>query len=176
MDFRRRFDEALQAKGIPAVDWSRGLWQKAMHVYGVRKEFTHVHPTIAHTRLLTPLEEAEKAIAVLRDAIKEVCKLAKQPAPSWADDDADRGWDAGRGNIAHAIAVKDGADPDGPDTIRIAYVMDGKEHVCDILPPGTDHGPALEELVARLNQPVTALRAYRGKVLLEERQPRVRGA
>ena len=175
-DFRRRFDAALAAKGIPAVDWGNGLWQQALHVYGVRKEFTHVKPTIAHNRLLAPVEEAEEAILVLRAAIKDVCNMTNHLAPVWADDDTDRGWDAGRGSIAYSMSVKDGADPEGADTVRIAYETNGKEHVCDILPPGTDHGPVLDDLIKRLNVPVGLIRAYRGKDLIEERKLQVRGA
>jgi hypothetical protein len=176
MRFREGFDKAVVAKGIPAVDWGKGLWQQALQVYGIRKEFTHVQPTIAHNRLLAPVEDAERAITVLRAAIKEVCNMTKQPSPVWADDDSDRGWDAGSGSICHAMVIKDGADPEGADTVKIAYIMEGKEHVCDILPPGTDYGPVLDDLIKRLIVPVGVVRAYRGKDLMEERKLQVRGA
>jgi hypothetical protein len=121
MRFKERFDEAIANKGITAVDWGKGLWQKVLHVYGDRKEFTHVQPTISQSKLLAPVEMADGAIRILRDAIKEVCRLAGVPGPIWVDDDSDRGWDKG-GTFAHGTLIRAGADPDGPDTIKLAYV------------------------------------------------------
>ena len=176
-DFQRKFNRALTRMGIPSVDWDQGFWLGVSQVYGLRKEFTHVQPTISQGRLQTPLSDAETAIAVLRDAIREVCRLVNHPAPIWVDDDSDRGWDVGRRGV-HMTAIKDGADPEGPDTIRIAYVQNGVEHFSDILPPGSDHSPALDRLMNALTiyAPASLFRAYRGKVLIEERSLPVRGA
>lgn len=176
MRFKDNLDKAVAAKGLPRVDWGQGIWQRAAKVYEVRKEFTHVKPTIDHARLLAPATEAELAITMLRDAIKEVCRLVGLSSPPWADDDEDRGWDAGPGSMAHITAIRDGADPDGPDTIRIGYVMNGKEYFWGIFPPGTAHEPQLDTLVKCLNGPVQALRAYRGKELLVEWPLKARGA
>jgi hypothetical protein len=78
--------------------------------------------------------------------------------------------------MAHGMLIREGANPDGPDSVRIAYVIDGREYVCDIFPPGTPHGPQFDDLAKRLNVPVQVLRAYRGKELLEERRLKARGA
>ncbi len=174
-DFRRKFDKALSDKHILAVDWGQGILQRVLRVYGIRKEFTHVHSTIDHARLLAPVSEADLSITVLRDAIKEVCRIAGLPSPLWVDDDSDRGWDTGRGSTAHATVVRTDVDPGAPDTIRIAYVINGQEHVCDIMPPRTPHGPVLDDLINRLNVPVGAVRAYQGDTLIEERPLRMRG-
>lgn len=176
MRFKDNFDKAVADMGLPRVDWGQGIWQRTLKIYEVRKEFTHVHPTIADARLLAPASEAEQAIAVLRDAIAEVCRVAGLAPPPWVNDDDDRGWDAGSKSMAHVMLIRPGADPDGPDSVRIAYVIDGREYVCDIFPPGTPHGPQFDDLIKRLNVPVQSLRAYRGKDLLEERPLRARGA
>ena len=73
------------------------------------------------------------------------------------------------------MVIKAGADPDGPDTVRLAYVIQGQEHFCDILPLGTPQSAALDDLITRLSVPVQSVRAYKGVDLLEERNLRARG-
>ncbi|MCF6158498.1 MAG: hypothetical protein E3K32_07970 [wastewater metagenome] len=92
MRFREKFDESVAAKGLPPVHWGQGIWQQILHVYKVRNEFVHVIPGISQTKLMTPLQEAERALVVLRDGIKAVSDLAGLPYPPWVDDDIDRGW------------------------------------------------------------------------------------
>lgn len=175
MRFKERFDEALDSAGIAKVNWGGGIWQKLLEVYSVRKEFTHVVPSISQTRLLTPLAEAEKAIAVLRDGIKAVADLVGHPHPVWVSDDGDPGWRGGRkGSGAHALVVNAGVSEDDPDAVRIAYVLGGKEYVTEIAPPGTPHSPILDRLLQSFNIPVELVRAYRGATLLEERPTRMR--
>jgi hypothetical protein len=179
MRFKERFDEAVAAKGLPAVDWSQGIWQQVLQVYGVRKQFVHVVPSISQATLMTPVSEAEKAISVLRGGIKAVADLVGSPHPLWVIDDADRGWSGSRGGVAFggmvaAYVVRAGVSENDPDAIRICYVLRGKEHLNEIAPPGTAHRPLLDKLVSALNVPVEAVRAYRGTVLLEERETRMR--
>ncbi len=177
MRFKDRFDEAVAAKGLAAVDWGQGLWQQVLRVYSMRKEFVHVVPTVTHAKLMTPLEEAERAISVLRDGIKAVIDMAGLPHPSWVNDDADRGWQGPRvgfRSTAHACVVHAGAQEDDPETVRISYVIRGQEHISDIAPAGTPHGPLLDTMLDLLNVPVEAVRAYRGSDLLEERKPNLR--
>lgn len=170
MRFRERFDEAIAKMGLPPVNWGQGVWQQVLAVYGVRKEFIHIAPTVSQARLMTPTAEAESAIAVLRNGIREVCNLVNVPHPPWVADDADPGFDKGGGTGAHATLIQAGAKEGDPEVIRIAYVYRGKEHVCDVMPPGTDHRPVLDALIPRFNVPVSAVRAYRGNELLEERK------
>jgi hypothetical protein len=75
MRFREHFDKVLEVKGLSPVDWGQGIWQQVLQVYRVRKEFVHVVPSISHARLMTPLEDAERAISVLRDGIRAVSDL-----------------------------------------------------------------------------------------------------
>lgn len=177
MRFRDRFDEAVAAKGLPAVDWGRGIWQQVLQVYGVRKEFVHVVPSIVQGRLLTPLQEAEQTISVLRDGIKAVSDLVGAPHPPWANDDVDQGWQgpqSGFGFSVEAYSVHANVREDDPEAVRITYLLHGKEHISEIAPPGTPHGPLLDRLVSSLNIPVETVRAYRGNDLLEERKTNMR--
>jgi len=177
MRFRERFDEAVTTKGLPPVDWSKGIWQQVLQVYKVRKGFVHVVPSISHAKLMTPLQEAEQALAVLRNAIRAVSDLAGLPHPSWVVDDDDRGWQgarAGFGGTAEAYMMRAGLREDDPANVRITYVLHGQDHLSEIAPPGTAHGPLLDRLLGSLNIPVEAVRAYRGSDLLEERKTSMR--
>ncbi len=175
MRFREKFDEEIEKKGLPALDWGQGLWQQVLVVYGVRKEFIHVKPSATQGRLMTPLPEAEKAITILRQAIYAVCDLVKAPHPPWAADDHDPGFETGRGSWASPTLSREGAREDDPAVIRITYFHRGDEHVDGLFPPGTKHGPLLDDLLKRLNVPVKAIRAYRGRDLIEEREIKARG-
>ena len=176
MRFKERFDEAVAKKGLPPVDWGQGIWQKVLVVYGTRKTFVHVVPTISHATLLSSVADAEDAIVVLRTAILAVLDLVGLPHPAWINDDADRGWQGSgsSGSSARATVIRAGVDENDAEAIRIAYVIRGEEHVCEIALPGTDHSPLLDLLLANLNVPVDAIRAYRGAELIEERNPQLR--
>jgi len=177
MRFRERFDEALAAKGLPPVDWGQGIWQQVLQLYGVRNESVHVVPGISHAKLMTPLQEAERAISVLRHGIRVVSDLVGLPHPPWVGDDLDRGWHGGRGGAAmtaEEYVVRAGVREDDPENVRIIYVLRGQEHLNEIARPGTPHGPLLDRLLSLLNIPVDAVRAYRGAELLEERKTGMR--
>jgi hypothetical protein len=91
------------------------------------------------------------------------------------DDDSDRGFDKGPSNSAHGMLIAAGTDPNHPDTIRATYVYKDKEHESGCYPAGTDHMPLLDDLVRRIRVPISAVRAYRGNELLEERKLLMRG-
>jgi hypothetical protein len=173
--FKERFNVAVNAKGLPAVDWGKGIWQQVFSVYETRKKFTHVVPSVSSAALLTPLQAAENSIVVLRKGILAVADLVSAPHPPWAADDDDKGW-AGReaGSGASVFVVRAGTQEDDPQNVRITYEVGGREHLSEISPPETPHGPLLDRLVAALNIPVGFVRAYRGEVLLEERPTKMR--
>lgn len=96
MRFREKFDEALESyrSGL-AVDWGTGLWQGVLEVYQLRKDY--IHPRVPQHRLFAPTSEADKTIATLRDAVKDLHTMLQEPHPRWIDDDSDRGWQGTRG-------------------------------------------------------------------------------
>ena len=178
MRFKEHFNEAVLAKGLAPVEWGKGIWQRLLGVYAVRKEFVHVIPSISHARLLTPVQEADTTIEVLRDGIKAVCDLTGDPHPPWVADDSDQGWhgsQTGFGATAYGCVLRGGVSEDDPSAVRITFDHGGQEHVSEIAPPGTPHGPLLDKLILGLNVPVAIVRAYRGNELLEERHPNIRG-
>ena len=127
MRFRERFDEAVAEKKLSPVDWGKGIWQQVMQVYSSRKTFTHVIPGISYSQLLTPLEDAETAIIVLREGIKAVSSLVGLPYPIWVADDSDRGWQGSRTDVcAEAYMVHGGTTENDPEAIRITYVLRDK--------------------------------------------------
>lgn len=175
MRFRSVFDEAVAKKGLLRVNWGEGIWQDVLQVYGMRKDIVHVVPSISREKLMAPLSQADQAISVLRNGIRAVSDLVGLPHPPWVTDDSDPGWQGrGSGVTAEAYFVRAGARKDDPECIRITYVLRGREHLNEIAPPDTPPGPMLDKLICSLNIPVEAVRAYRGKELLEERKTNMR--
>jgi hypothetical protein len=172
MRFREGFDRAVADNHLKPVDWGQGIWQRVLEVYRMRKEFVHVVPSISHQTLIAPIEKADRAIGIMRDGIRAVSDLVGLPHPPWVSDDVDSGWQGPRGArpTASGCLIHAGAKEDDPENVRITYVFRGNEHVNEIAPPGTPHGPLLDRLVNSLNVPVEAVRAYRGASLLEERK------
>lgn len=177
MRFKDVFDEAIEARGLLPVDWSQGIWQQVLQVYGDRKNFVHIVPSSSHATLLAPLEKADEAITILRRAIKAVLEHSGAAYPAWVNDDEDHGWCGPRGvnkAMGAAVAIHAGVSENDPEAIRITYLLGDDEHLCDIAPPETPYTPLLERLVESLNIHVDAVRAYRGKELLEERKLNLR--
>lgn len=134
MRFKDRLTSAFQKNGVPAPDWSSGVWQKVLRIYGLRKDY--VHGDLPQERLLAPLHEAEEAIVIGREAIKEVFHILGKTAPSWVDDDTNP--EMPRGGMAHGTANRAGVDPSDPARVRIVYEFQGREYESELLPAGTD--------------------------------------
>lgn len=77
--------------------------------------------------------------------------------------------------LGHGQVIKHGADPARADTVRTAYIYKDREYTSDYFPAGTAHQALLDDLVKRMQVPVSAVRAYRGAELLEERELLMRG-
>ena len=178
MRFKEYFNEAVHGKCLRPVDWGSGIWQRVLSVYSVRKEFVHVIPSISHGRLLTPVEEADTAIEVLRDGIKAVCDLTGNPLipPGLRTTQTRVGMEAKRALERWRIAVCCGTASHKMIRWRCESrsITEAKSTFVRSLPPGTPHGILLDRLVQRLNVQVDTVRAYRGSELLEERHPNIR--
>ena len=112
----------------------------------------------------------------MRSAIREIYIHARKTPPTWVDDDFDRGWEVEDKTMGHlTLGLPPGVDEDDPNIIRIAYVMKGKEYISDECLPGTDPKPHVEELLRNIIRPISAIRVYRGKDLIEERIISMRG-
>ena len=133
-----------------------------------------MHPGVPQDRLFAPVQEADKAISVLREAIRDLYSRVGTPAPEWIDDDDNPV--APKGGTAHATLLHAGVREDDPGTIRITYVYKGAEYESDLLPPGTDPSSLLHDLIRRILVPISAVRAYSGNTLIEEIPVRMRGS
>lgn len=118
-------------------------------------------------------EEAEKAIATLRLAIKDMYARARTPAEAWPDDDQDA-VDPRKGFVGHLTILRAGAARE--TGIRICYVMLGQEYESDIALPGKDHIALMEDLLRGIRVPISAVRAYRGNELIDEIVVKMRGS
>lgn len=147
-----------------------GLWQDVLDVYQMRKDY--VHPGVAQERLFAPVGEAERAIAVLRLAIKDVYVRTGTPEDAWPNDDEDP-VDPHKGSSAHATAIRAGASKESG--IRICYVVLGREYESEIARPDADHIALMEDLLRQIRVPISAVRAYRGDDLIDEIIVRMRG-
>lgn len=174
--FKDGLDEAIKARNLAPIDWGQGLWQRVLTVYQWRKGYVHVPSTVNQARLVPALSEAEDAVVILRDAIKDIVSLAGAAPPQWVVDDSDAGWEPRDRSRGFSRVIHGDADASDPDVVRIAFVYRDAEHESAIAPPGTDHKPLLDELIRLMNVPIEAVRAYRGSTLLEDRPLLARGS
>jgi hypothetical protein len=175
--FKPKLDDAFDKNGLPRPDWGEGLWQRIGEVHTLRRGYVHV---TTQERLFAPLSEAEKAIRVLRDGIKDVYRRVGKEVPLWPDEDENPepprlGGGAVVG-MAHVMITRAGVSEDDPGAIRVAYVVRGEEKVSEICPPGTDWAPIVEQLISSLHVAASAIRVYRGAELIEEIRIRMRGS
>lgn len=161
--FKDNFNEALDAVDAPRPDWGYGLWQDVLDVYRLRKDY--VHPGVSQDQLFAHVDEAERAIAVLRRAIKDVYSRTETPEEPWPNDDEDP-IDPRKEGVAHSTLIRAGASRESG--VRICYVLLGKEHEHQITGPHADHIRLMEELLHQIRVPISAVRAYRGGELIDE--------
>ena len=179
--FKEDVNRAVKAKGLPAINWGTGVWQQVRKVQKDRKDYVHVISALDRSNgySLPSVDKADEAIKVLREAIRSIYQMVGRGSPPWVEDDNDPGWKGTKGVMVGAVSVKvlrAGVKEDDPDVVKIAYVYQGQEHMSEIEPPGTDHKPLLEDLIKKLQVPASAVRAYRGETLLEEREFTARGS
>jgi len=172
--FRRNLDSAIQRNSLTPLDWGSGLWQKVTEIQETRKDYVH---RFLEERDLYPIAEiADNAVAVIRKAVLSIYELSKRVPPTWIYDDEDRGWDKGRGVSAHSTLIRAGVTLNDPKVIRICYIRKNKEHIDEVLPPGTDPLPYLEDLIKHVTVPISSVRVYEGDKIVLERAITMRGA
>jgi hypothetical protein len=127
--------------------------------------------------LFAPVSEADEAIRDLRQGIKETYAHARKPAPGWVDDDRDTGWSGHPGErFGHATLMMNYADPSDMSAVRLTHIFRGNEYTYCVLGAGTDPTSHIDEFLANVRVPITAIRIYDGDVLREERKLQMRGA
>ena len=174
--FKDNLDRAVDAKGLPALDWSQGIWQDVRRLQEIRKAFVHKFATLAE--MFPESTVAEDAIAVARRGIAAIFDHASRLRPGWIEFDQSHGW-AGRSgalDTMHACVIVGGTSPDDPAAIRVAYVADEVEHVSGIYPAGFDYTTEIQRLLTAVNVPIQALRVYAGQTLIHEALVHMRGS
>jgi hypothetical protein len=171
--FKDNLNTAISSKGIDAIDWSQGIWQKISIIHRTRKELVHVNQSQENLFLETLV--ADHAIQHTREAVKDIYLKSGSIVPSWVEDDFDQGWDKGSGSMFQSMMSKDGADPSSPSSIVVGYVYKGTEHICEAWPEGTNPDSLIENLLEKLNVPVTRVFVRRGNVILIDQEMTMRG-
>jgi hypothetical protein len=171
--FRRNLDTAIARSSLTSLDWGSGIWQEVLQLQRVRKNY--VHRFVLETELFSEAAVADSAIDVVRKAVAEIYRHSNRVPPPWIQDNEDRGWDAGGGSMASLTVIRAGAKEDDPQVVKIAYVTGEKEHVSEVLPPGTDPEPHIEDLLRNIRIPINAIRVYEGSTLRIERAITMRG-
>ncbi len=172
-DFWRSFEDACRACNIDPPTRGGGPWQRVAGVHGLRRQYAHLLVVDQSDLLPDTAEPAQNAIIVLREALKDLHGLRTLDPPEWIDED--RLPEHPTGASGDLTVGHGGADPESPETIRVSYQYRERETVSDILPAGTDHVPYMEAIIRNIVVPISAVRAYRGKTLIDEIVIRMRG-
>ncbi len=172
--FRVNLDKALANKSLPAIDWGRGIWQKVTQIQNIRKDY--VHRFLALSDMFPSSNVADDAIAVVRNAIKDIYARAGKIHPDWVDICEAKGWDTqsqmGMPTLAQAHF---GASFDDPNTKRIFIVINGEEKLTSVFPSGHDTSKEVSELLMSVNVPIEAILIYDCGELVEEKRVMMRG-
>jgi len=171
--FKEDLDQVIAKLGKERLDWGSSVWQEVTNLRDLRKGY--VHRITNEKDLFPPAFVADEAISTARHAIQDVYRHVGKEIPLWVDDDDDRGWHVRSYSSANVTGLHNGADPNGPDSIRICYVKDGTEFTADVYPSGTEWQEKLDELAKRMNVPISEVRAYCGVDLLGSQPVHMRG-
>lgn len=166
--FKEDLNAAIKKRDLTKIDWESRNWQKILEIQQRRNDYTHLR--VPQSRLFLEEKEAEESIQALRIGIIDVYERANKPRPNWVDADAMPGWKISGGFTVSVSTtlIHAGANEDDPNSIRIAYVYEGKDYVTEVLPLGTDPKPVVDKLLREISLPISAVRVYEGKTLIEE--------
>ena len=165
--FNQNLDKAVASKALPKLDWGKGIWQKVSEIQNLRKNC--VHRFISENDLFPETDSAEQAIEVIRDAVKEIYNHIGKPIPTWLKDDYDQGWAVKSGFILEGSMHNSSYD-DVPGAVKITYIYKDRERVSEVLAPGSDPEPAIQNLIDNFNMPISAIKVYvDGNLIREER-------
>lgn len=173
--FKRNIDRAIANKGLPSLDWSKGIWQEIRRIQELRKSCVHQFTTLAD--MFPESSLADDVIAVVKSAIEAISDHASVPRPAWIGIDHSSGW-AGRSGASDSCSaslITGGTYLDDPAAIRIYYVAEGKEYLSSVHPQGFNYLDEVYRLVEAVNIPIYAIRVYIDKSLEHELLVYMRG-
>jgi hypothetical protein len=168
--FKDNLNKAIEQKSLPKLDWSKGIWQQVLHIQQYRKNC--VHRFSVENDLFPDATVADDTISTIRQAITQIYNHVNKSTPYWVNDDTDQGW-ADKGGFrlfANAYTVPPGLDEHAPDTIKITYIYKDNENIREVLPSETDPNPHIDRLIATIGLPISGIKVYRGKEIIQEIQ------
>ncbi len=115
---------------------------------------------------------ADDAISIVRQAIIAIYQHVGKDVPLWIKDDTDQGW-ANKGGLSmfgNMYNTPPGVDENAPDIIKVTYTYKDKENIRNVLPSGTDPNPHVERLIETIGLPISGIKVYRGKEVIQEIQ------
>lgn len=165
--FKENLDKTIGNKSLTKLDWSGGVWQQVLKVQTYRKNA--VHRFAQESDLFPVADIADETIQIVRTAVVEIYGRAGKDIPPWVNDDNDQGWaNKGFRVFANAYSVPPGLDEHAPDTIKITYTYKDSESIREVLPAETDPNPHVENLIATIGLPVSAIKVYKGEEVIQE--------
>jgi hypothetical protein len=173
--FKENLDAAITARGLAALDWSQGVWQRVRQLQDLRKSYVHKFATLAE--MFPEADVADRAVSVVREGIKTIYAHAGMQSPGWPDLDHGNGWsgDGGLSDSCTATLITAGTSLNDPTAVRIYLVRNGVEELSSVHPAGTDYAPEVIRLVQAVNVPINAVRVYEGTSLVRELLVSMRG-
>lgn len=168
--FKDNLNKAIEEKSLAKLDWSEGIWQQVLQVQTYRKNL--VHRFSLEKDLFPDAAVAGDTIRIIRQAIIEIYNHVSRDVPLWVNDDNDQGW-ANKGGFqlfSDSYYMPPGVDEHAPDTIKITYVYKDKENIRKVLSAGTDPNPHVENLITTIGLPISAIKVYKGKEVIQEVQ------
>lgn len=167
--FKRNLDKAIKDKSLSKLDWSKGIWQQVSTLQELRKKC--VHRFSQESDLFPDASVADEAIITTRKAITEIYNHVGKDAPLWVNDNEDQGWAIkGITLFANAYSTPPGVDENASDTIKVTYIYKDKECIRDVLSANTDPNPYVDRLIESIGLPISGIKVYRGKEVIQKIQ------
>jgi len=168
--FKEYLDKAIEENSLSKLDWSLGIWQQVITLQELRKNC--VHRFSQESDLFPDASVADYAITIARQAITAIYIHAGENAPRWLNDDTDQGWANTRGPSLFLSGhdTPPGLDENASDTIKVTYIYKDRECIRDVLPAGTDSKPYVDRLIETVGLPISGVKVYRGKEVIQQIQ------
>jgi hypothetical protein len=172
--FRRNLDDAIQNNNHPALNWGNGIWQKVSNLQEKRKRIIHRFQT--ENNLFPEITDADEAINIVRESIKEIYRHTNNNYPLWIDDDDDRGWDdRGPRGSSTATVLHGGAKEDDLTSIKVYFVVNGKEKLSEVLPANTDYNQAVDNILYKSTVPISKVFVKQNDQIIFNKDLNMRG-
>ena len=173
--FKENLDKAIACRGLSALDWSQGVWQRVRELQERRKAYMHKLASLSE--MFPEAELADQSVIVAREGIKAIYAHVGAEAPAWTDFDHSNGWSGqvGLSDSSSAARTTGGTSINDPTAVRVYLVRNGVEVLSSVHPQGTDCGHEAARLVQSVNVPINAIRVYEGTNLVRELLVHMRG-